>query len=897
MSAARRFLRGLHALIRKPHADADLDAELREFLQTSADEHMRRGLSREDALRASAAEMGSVEAVKDYTRDAGWESGLENLWRDAAYAVRGFRRAPGFAVAVVATLALGIGGTTAIFSVVDALFLRAPDGVRNPQAVRKIFLKRDTGSITTGSGGPGSWVDYATLRDHVPAFAGVAAEQGAALADLGRGPTAEQIRANVVSHEYLDVLGVRPALGRFFLPAEDGPQGRTPVAVISYGMWQSRYGGAADILGRAILLNGAPLDIVGVTERGFTGISSDVVDVWVPSSVPGESPLSGDDWRTSYGSAFAHYVGRLAPGVTDATAIAQGATALQQEAKAQAQAHDRMDPTPEVVTSAITLAAGPYLSKAGNLSLWLVVVSGLMLVVACANVANLLTARGMSRRREVAVRVAIGAGHWRVIRQQLTESLLLALAGGLAGVVLARLGVLLLREFPVPPSAGRIDGRLLAFATTVSVVSGIVFGLLPAVQALRTDPVEELKSSRMIAGPGRHWTRSALVALQLSLSVVLLVGAGLFVGSVRQVTRIHAGVEVDRSLVARVELKRTPNVGIEMREFFDLALSRLGRLPDVEGASIVQYEPFNGTSIAALWKVAGRRDKRGQETQASMLNAAGPGYFRVAGTRLLRGREFGPQDAGGDPVAIVNDATARAMVDSGDAVGMCVPFRRQIRAGGCTRIVGVVENQRHYFLEADQPGMVFFSWAQAPDAPFGTPALLIRTKGAPAASTLAVRNALQGLRPDLPYVAVKPLAENIRDQVMPFQLGATLFTVFAVLALAVSGIGLYGVLGYFVTERTPEIGVRRSLGASVWLVVRMIGRQSLPPVGVGLVTGLAIAFAGSRYLASMLFGVEPHDVFSYGAAAVFLLLTALIATIIPARRAARVDPMVALRHE
>lgn len=893
MSAAGRLLRGLRGLIRREQVEADLRDELQEYLQASADEHMRRGMSREDALRAAARDVGSVEAVKDYTRDAGWESALEHSWRDVTYAIRSFRRTPGFTVAVVATLALGIGGTTAIFSVVDALFLRSPGGVRDAGSVRKIFLVRDSGSITTGAGGPGSWVDYATIRDHVPAFAAVAAERGAGLADLGRGASAEQVRANVVSHAYMDVLGVRPALGRFFRPEEDGPQGATPVAVISYGMWQARYGGAADVVGRSLLLNGTPLDIIGVAERGFTGVSEDAVDVWVPSSVPRNDSLVGHDWRTDYSSAFAHYVGRLAPGVTDATAITQASTALRQAA-----ADPGMDQTPAITTSAITLAAGPYLSKAGNLSLWLVLVSGLMLVVACANVANLVVARGMTRRRELAVRVAIGAGRWRVIRQQLTESVVLALAGGLAGVLFARVTLLLMREFPVPASAGTVDGRLLAFAVLLSVVSGVVFGVLPALHALRSDPVEELKASRAIAGPARHWTRAALVTLQLSLSLVLLVGAALFVRSVQHITAVHAGAEVDRALVARVNLKRAGTSPIEPGEFFELALNRLSRLPAVERAAIVHFEPFSGSSTFTAWKVAGRLNKDGGELQGAMPNAVGPGYFTAAGTRLLVGREFGPADEVGDPVVIVNDVVARLMADDGDVVGKCVPFGRQVRTGGCTTIVGVVEGQRHRFLEDDRPPMVFFSWSQAPDfVPFGTPGLLIRTKGRPSASIAAVRQALQGLRPDLPYVSVKPLEENIRRAVMPFRLGATLFTMFAILALAVSGIGLYGVLGYFVTERTPEIGVRRSLGASVWLVILMIVRQSLVPVSLGLAVGLAVALGGSRYLESMLFGIQPRDWLSFALAAIFLLLTALVATLLPARRAARVDPMVALRHE
>jgi predicted permease len=895
MAFASRLKRGVAALLRRRRVEAELDEEIRGYLDEAIAEHQRRGLTPDAARRAAAAEFGGVEAVKDYTRDAGWEAGVESVWTDIKYAVRGFRRTPAFTAAAVVTLALGIGGTTAIFSVVDTLFLRAPDGVHHPEDVRKIFIARDSGHMQTGSGGPGSWVDYATIRDHVPAFDHVAASRGAGPMDLGRGAAAEQIRGEVVSHEFFDVLGVRPAVGRFFAAEDDGARGATPVAVISYGMWQSHFGGRTDIVGRPILIDGDLVDIVGVAERGFTGIGEDVVDVWVPSSVPRNSSYVSGDWRLDAESLFAHYVARLAPGATDAMAIAQANAALTQAAKAT----PGLDQTPAITTTAITLAAAPYSTQAGNLSLWLSLVAGLVLVVACANVANLLVARGLTRRREMALRLAIGAGRWRVIRQHLIESTVLAIAGGLAGMIFARVTMVWMRDFPVPPSAGRLDGRLLMFAFAVSVATGMLFGLLPAWHAVSSDPVEELKASRMIAGPARHWTRSTLVALQLSLSLVLLVGAALFVRSVLRVTTIHAGIDIDRLLVADVDLTRIPGEPIAAGAFYDQAVARLAQVPAVERAALVHLTPFGGASTATGWKIAGRRDKNGGEVQGAMPNAVGVGYFATAGTRIVAGREFEPVDVSGPPVAIVDERLARLMADDGKVVGLCVPFGGQIRTGGCSTIVGIVEPQRHRFLVDDAPwaGMYFF-WPQAPNAiPFGTPALIVRTRGTPSASVIAVRNALQGLRADLPYVLVKPLAENIRREVLPFQLGATLFSLFGVLALLVSGVGLYGVLGYFVAERTSEIGVRRSLGASVMTVAVLVCRQSAGPVAAGLLAGLAIAVGGTRYLASLLFGIEPRDAVSFAAAVLFLTVTAAVATLLPAWRAVRVEPMVALRHE
>ncbi|HTM02701.1 MAG TPA: ABC transporter permease [Vicinamibacterales bacterium] len=894
MSLASRLGSGFAALLRRRRVETELDEELRGYIDAAVEEHVRRGLAPKAARRAALAEFGSIEAVKDYTRDSGWEARVEGVWTDIKYAVRGFRRTPAFTTAAVVTLALGIGGTTAIFSVVDALFLRAPDGVRDAARVRKIFVARDSGSIQTGVGGPGSWVDYATIRDHVPAFSRVAASRGPALMDLGRGAAAEQIRGEVVSHEYFDVLGLRPALGRFFVAQEDGARGATPVAVISYGMWQSRFGGRHDVLGKPILVDGDLLDIVGVTERGFTGINEDVVDVWVPSSVPRNESWEIGDWRFSAESIFAHYVARLAPGATDAAAVSQATSALTVAAKAT----PAIDQTPSIATTAITLAAAPYSTPAGNLSLWLSLVAGLVLIVACANVANLLVARGLTRRREIALRLAIGAGRWRVIRQHLIESTVLALAGGLAGLAFARLTMVWMREFPVPPSAGRIDERLLVFALLVSVVTGALFGLLPAWHAVSSDPVEELKTSRMIAGPARHWTRSTLVALQLSLSLVLLVGAALFVRSVLRVTNIQAGIDINRLLVAEVDLSRVQGESVSAGAFYDMALARIARVPGVESAALVHLTPFNGASTMSGWKIAGRRDRNGREVQGAMPNAVGAGYFRTAGTRIVAGREFEASDASGAPVAIVDERLARLMADDGRVIGKCVAFGRQIRNGGCTTIVGIAEPQRHRFIDADAPARVFFSWAQAPNAiPFGTPSLIVRTHATPSASIVAVRNALQGLRADLPYVSVKPLAENIRRDLIPFQLGATLFSLFGVLALLVSGVGLYGMLGYFVAERTAEIGVRRSLGASVMTVVVMVCRQSAVPVAAGLLAGLAISAGGTRYLASLLFGIEPRDALSFAAAVVFLVVTAAIATLLPAWRAVCVEPMVALRHE
>ena len=892
MALFNRVIGGFRALFRRTRVEQELDEELREYLEAVAEEKVRAGMSREAALRAARVEMGSPEAVKDRVRDVGWESLVDTLRQDVRVAIRMLRRSPGFAAAAIATLGLGIGGTTAIFSVVDGLFLRAPEGVADAARLRRVYIKRDAGNLTTPVGGPGSWVDYVTMHNSGPAFVGVGAYFPPELVDLGRGATAEQVLADVVSHDFLQVLGVRLAIGRFFLPEEDGVPGARPAVIISHVMWQTRFGGATDAIGKTLLLNGVPIEIVGVTERGFDGIGAQRVEVWLPSAMAAPLRLERGDWRATALMLGINYVARLAPGIEDRTATRQAATALGHAAEAEPE----LDPTPDVLTAPIVLAGAPYGTLTGDLSVWLASVAALVLLIACANVANLLLARGIARRRELAVRLSLGGGPWRVARQILTESLVLALAGGAAGVLLAYWAMALMRQFPLPPSAGHIDGRLLAFALGISLLTGLIFGLLPAMRAVQVDPVQALKDSRAISPPARTRTRRALVVLQVSLSLALLVGAGLFVRSLGQVNAIDSGVDVDRLLIARVDLRGGDYTAPAREEFYELALSRLALVPGVERASIVHFEPFYGASVGMPLRVPGRAPS---PQDIGNLNLAGPGYFETAGARLLAGRTIEAADRrGGERVAVVNEPMARQIAPDGRAVGVCVTLYSQLKTGACTRIVGVVEAERHRYLDAEPMATIFLPRAQAPNAiPFGIPALVVRTHGEPVQHVAAVRSALQGLRSDLPYVSVKPLTDSIRRNVLPFRLGATLFSLFGVLALVLAAVGLYGVLGYFVTERTPEIGIRRSLGAPRGTVVALVMRQGLLPVCAGLVLGLAIALGGTRYLASLLFGVDARDPASFIAAAVFLVCVALLATLLPAWRAARIDPMVALRQD
>jgi len=586
-------------------------------------------------------------------------------------------------------------------------------------------------------------------------------------------------------------------------------------------MWQSRFGGAPDVVGRMLLLNGVPIEIIGVTQKGFTGIDADPVGIWLPSAMADRLHVhdsQGADWRHNPLMIAVNYVARLTPGVEDREAIRRASASLAHRAESEPE----LDPSPEVLLTPLVQAAAPYTNREANLSLWLALVAAIVLVIGCANVANLLLARAIGRRRELAIRLSIGAGRWRITRQHLTESMVLALLGGAVGIGFAYAGINIMSQFPLPPSAGHIDARLLVFAFATSLLTGILFGAVPAMRAVQqVDPLHALKESAAAGAPRQNYTRGALVVLQIALSLALLIGANLFVRSLFKVNQIKSGVDVDRLLVAKVDLRTADYPPAAREAFFERALSRLKSLPQVEHAAMVHFEPFYGATYGVPWHVPGREQ---QATQGANLNLAGGDYFETVGTRLLRGRTIRDSDrAGTERVAVVNESLARLLAEDGNAVGLCVPFRSH---DACTRVVGIVENQRQWYLETDTLPSVFFARAQGADEiSFGVPAMLIRTHGASAPHAAAIHTVLQSLRPDLPYVMVQPLAENIRSALLPFRLGAMLFGMFSALALVLACVGLCGVLGYFVTERTPEIGIRLSLGAPMRSVVRLVVRQ------------------------------------------------------------------------
>lgn len=824
---------------------------------------------------------------------------MNAILRDARYALRAMRRSPSFTFIAVLCLGLGIGATSTIFGIVDVLFFRPPPGVADPASIVRPYIERDSGTVQTTAGGNDrvSFPDYVDMRDNNHTLNGLAAFTNIALS-VGRGDDSHRADGLEVTGNYFRVLGVRPALGRFFVSEEDAGPGSPPAVVISHDYWQRRYGGNRDVLGKNILVDGHEYSIVGVAPNGFHGIDPGVVDLWIPFAH--DSKLGhGKDALTTRFSVMYQTVGRLAPGVSRDAA----ASDLQAIVRHAAEGTPSLDPTPELELGPIFSARGPIPSSQAKLSRWLALASALLLAIACANTANLLLARAATRRREIAIRLSIGASRSRIIRQLLTESVLLALLGATLGVVLATWGTGIIPAEGLPRLDFFAHGRVLGFAVIAAVACGIVFGIAPALWATRADLSVALKQGAREGADHRSRLRSALMVLQVALAVVLLTGAGLFVHSLRNVQSIDAGFDVAHMLRVSIDLRTAGYSDTASAEFFARAAEALRETPGVRGAALTTMTPLSGTMYITGFRVPGFDDpsttdpalnlRRMMSGDYPLSITAGTGYFSAVGTPLLQGREFQASDRdGSEPVAIVNESFAKHYWPSTSPIGKCIEIGDAGKAR-CSTVVGVVADAKYIMLEED-PRPVFFvplaQWSGDQDR-----YILVRTAGDPAAAIPNVRATLQRLAANLPYLNIQTMSDVLRPQLQPRRLGAAMFGAFGILALALAAIGLYGVIAYAVAQRTHEVGIRLALGAQPSQVLRLVVRQGVLLTVVGLAIGIVGALAGARLIAHFLFGVSATDPITFAGVCVALGAVAALASYIPARRAARVDPINALR--
>jgi predicted permease len=826
---------------------------------------------------------------------------LDRLQQDLRHALRGLRRSPGFTLTVVATLALGIGANTAMFDVVDRLMFRPLAYLRDPGTVHRVYWQsRDRDRTTTGTST--QYARYLDLQRWTTSFSQMAGFSERPLA-VGEGEAARERRVGVVSASFFDFFDARPALGRFFTAAEDVTPRGADVAVLSHAYWLSEFGGR-DVRGERLRVGNIRATIVGVAPPGFSGVNdADPPALYIPITTFAGS--SGTDDAKTYFSAYRwgwmQVMVRRKPGVTVEQAEADASRAVQRSWVA-ARAEDPGYPPvevarPHVAVSALRPGAGPDPALEARTALWVTGVAAIVLVIACANVANLQLARALRRQRETAVRLALGVSRRRLLVQSVTESLVLALAGGAAALLVAQWAGAAIRRLLITTSTPHgdatllTDGRTLGVTLALAVATGVLVGLVPSLLQRRGDLAGTLRGGVRGGMSEGARLRAALLVVQGALSVALLVGAALFVRSLQAVRAMPMGYDAEHVLlVSRVLQGDVFDDSLQTalrRELLATAQS----LPGVEHAAWVSSAPFVSTSSTDLF-VPGidSVERLGTFT----YQATTPDYFRTMGTRILRGRGLTAEDRQGAPaVAVVSESMARVLWPGQDALGQCFHMRSDTLP--CTTVVGIAEDmvqrdltaaQRyHYYVSIDQYTR---TWGNG---------MLLRLRGDPALQAESIRRALQRVIPGASYVTVQPLRDIVQDARRPWRLGATMFVAFGVLALVVAAVGLYGVIGYDVTQRQHELGVRVALGAQRWNILRLVVGRSVRLALVGTAVGALVAALGGRWLQPLLFRQSAADPLVYGAVGGAMLVVALAASALPALRAARADPNGALRVE
>jgi len=891
MSLRRHLAAGFRVLFRKNRVEADLDDELRSYLEASVEEKVEAGLSRQEALRAARLEMGSVESVKDEVRDAGWEHHLETLWQDARYGLRTLARSPGFATVAVLTLALGIGANTTIFTVVDSTLLKKlpfPDPDRLVLVWKTHAEQPDDVSIISA---PDFW-DW-ERQNHVFERMAIFDSAGKVynLGAEGGAREAEGVSGLRVTAGFFQVLGVEPFLGRGFLPEEE-TLGKDHEVVLSHGLWSLRYGSDPALVGNTIRIDGRPYTVVGVMPPDFQfQFWSGPRQLFVPAGF-----TAGDRLRDS--NSFIA-VARLRPGMSIEQAQAEMATIQT--------ALSRQYPKESPNSSAAVVEMGAFgLTNLRQVMVALLAAVGFVLLVACVNVANLLLARGARRARELAIRRAIGASAGRIARLLLVESLLLSVLGGAAGLLVAVWGSLLLvrilpRAFsmlPFRPLDGvHLDGSVLAFTLIVSGVTGILFGLVPVSSALRKEVSDPLKEhGHDPEGRGRDWTRYVLVASETGLTLVVLCGAALMIESMARVLRVDPGFDPSNVLTMRTSVPQINTYygpPVKARFCQDLT-EQLGSVSGVVSVGAVAHLPLQGTAGRGFF-IEGRPVPAPGEVPGASYSVACPGYFRTLGVPILSGREFDHQDTlGSSPVIVVNQAMAERFWPNEDALGKRIRLGITGTSEPWLTIIGVVGNTRHWGLDRDVRPQFFRPYTQAA-WPWMT--AVVRTAATPMSFFAPIARALARAEPDQPVSNVKTMEDIVAASVGSRRFPMLLLSAFALLALTLAAVGIVGVVSYSVEQRHHEIGVRLALGATRRDIVTLFVGRIMVWVLAGIAAGLVGSLGLARLVQTLLFDIRPADLAVLAAVSALLALVALAASYVPARRGAKLDPVIALRAE
>jgi predicted permease len=870
----------------------EIAESIREHIEEKIEDLMEEGLSREEATRRARREFGNVTLIEERSREVWQWPRLESLIQDLRFGARMLMRSPGFTLIIALTLALGIGANTTMFSLLDAVFLRPLPGIAEAERIVQIVRTR----ANTGRGYKTiNDADYRDYRDQNSTFTAIAAER-MGLVNLSTDGIAETIIGSMVSGNYFDVFGVRPAQGRLLQASEAVVEGADPVAVISEHLWRNQLG-AEPVIGKTISLNSYPFTIIGVAAE-FNGSSRlGRTDAWIPMTMSrqmeakpltAQSSNSKPNERAGYGG-WEHY-GRLKPGVTIEQAQADISTIAAR--LRQAYPETNADRGARVIAG---FGIKPWDRR--EIRRIIGVLFGIVVLVqmiVCANVAGLLLARASARRKEMGIRLALGAGRFRIARQLLTESAFLALLGGaLATVVAVWLTYWIRAEAPAEfrdlgtPIGFAPNWRVLSFTLGVSIATGLLFGLAPALQSSKPDLIPGLKDTgASFSHRSGGGLRGVLVVAQIALSLILLIIAGLCVRTLQKAYATSVGFEAENVLTAKVDLRRQHYSEAQGREFYQQLLERAASLPGVQAAELTNNAPWSGLGMSVSATVDN------QPTPYLAFQIVTPGYLDMLGIPLLAGRQFSNQDDDrSSRVAIINETFAREGWPNQNPVGKL--FKTGLGDEPVT-VIGVMRDIRGGRLLEDTTCAAYFPLAQKYD---GGMTLLLRAVTKPELLIAAVRQEIYALNPKLPVYSVKALEQYRRDLLLTERLRAGLIGGFSLLALALASLGLYGVLSYSVAQRTQEIGVRMALGARTGDVLWLVVGDGIRLTAIGLALGLAGAFAAARVLKSMIYGISPTDPLTFIVITLMLTFVALLACWIPARRATKVDPLVALRCE
>lgn len=824
---------------------------------------------------------------------------MNNLWQDLLYGARMLGKNRGFTVVAVLTLALGIGANSAIFSLVNALLLR-PMPVEKPEELAALYTSDFSGPLYGGS----SYPDFVEFQEKNDVFSELLAYSVTPF-NLSTDGESDRVFGEVVSGNYFSLLGVKPVLGRSFLPEEDSTPGTHPVAVISHRLWQRRFGGNPSVIGQSVHLNGHPFTIIGVAPSAFPGMFRGIAsDLWVPMMMQVQA-LPGSDTLTERGNRSLIVIGRLKPGISFEQAQARFQSVAAQLHESYPDYWTNVRKEARAITLLHESEARIFPEAREPIIIFmalLMTVVGLVLLIACANIANLLLARASTRRKEFAVRLALGASRFRLVQQLITESLLLSLLGGIGGLLLALWGVDLLMAFkppvPIPIEIDLgLDWRVVTFTFGVTLLTSLIFGLMPSLAASRPDLVSALKDDSGTAGSGPRKTRlrNLFVIAQVSLSLVLLIGSGLFLRSLQNASAVDLGFDPNNMLVMSVDLRLQGYKEVGGRAFYNQLLERVRSLPGVTSASLVSELPLGLGGTRRGIGVEGYTAQAGEGMEVNTASV-GPDYFETMRIPVLRGRALTTQDTQGAPRAtVINDAFARRYWPGQDALGK----RIQIGTGNNSdvssyEVVGVVKDGKYVTLGEEPQPFFYLPILQDYNS---SATLIVRTERNPIALLAAVRGGIQSLDNYLPVFDVKTMTDHLALSLLPARLAGAVLGVFGLVALMLAALGLYGVMSYSVTQRNREIGVRMALGAQQRDVLRLIVFQGMKLTFVGMGIGLVIAATLTQMLSSLLYGISASDPATFIGIALMLAAVALMACLIPARRATKVDPMVVLRYE